>query len=159
MNLKGGFALTLPLCLVFAFGCQNGNPNTPASVKGKVTYKGEPVPGGRVTFVPKAEGVAPTAILGADGTYSIADAPAGDFTVTVDNEFLNPDKKAPAYPGSAQAGNNPMGSGPPPGAPAAAAAPTGKYVKIPKKYADAKESTLTAKLAAGTQTQDFKLED
>ncbi len=74
-------------------------PTPQASVTGKVTYKGEPVPAGLINFIPKTEGPSATGSLIADGTYSITDAPAGEFTVTIDNESLNPDKKLPQYPG------------------------------------------------------------
>jgi hypothetical protein len=168
MTLKGGLVLALPLCLLVATGCGGGNenPHAPASVTGKVTYKGEPVPAGLVNFIPKTQGPSATGSLSSDGTYSITDAPAGDFTVTVDTEYLNPDKKTQAYPGAGKAGagatSSPMPGGggtssPMPG-PAAVKA-GGKYVKIPAKYADVKQSTLTAKLNAGKQTEDFKLED
>ena len=146
MTLKGGLVLTLPLCLLAACGCGgNENPHAPASVTGKVTYKGEPVPAGLINFIPKTEGPSATGSLIADGTYSITDAPAGEFTVTIDNESLNPDKKLPQYPGTSKAGVSGPTSSPMPGGGGAASSPmpisapvkaTGKYVKIPAKYAD-----------------------
>jgi hypothetical protein len=157
MTLKGGLVLTLPLCLVLVFGCEKGNPNAAATVTGKVTYKGEPVTAGVVTFNPKKEGPVSSATLNADGTYSITEAPAGDFTITVDTESLNPDRKAPAYgPPGAGAGG---GSSPPPPGVAAAPSSAGKYVKIPKKYSDPESSPLKATLGAGKQVKDFSLEN
>jgi hypothetical protein len=156
MTLKGALVLALPLCLVVAIGCDKANPHAPASVSGKVTYKGEPVTGGTITFHPKTEGPSPTTTINADGTYTITDSPAGDFTVTVETESINPSKKAPQYPGAGKAGGATTSS-PMPGSPPTAAA--GKYVKIPQKYADPKTSTLTAKLGAGKQTVNFTLED
>ena len=166
MTLKGGLVLTLPLCLVLVFGCEKGNPNAPATVTGKVTYKGEPVTAGIVTFNPKKEGPAPSTTLNADGTYSLTEAPAGDFTVTVDTESTNPDRKLPTYAapsGKAGASNStPGGSGGTSSTPPGALKPTtsaGKYVKIPKKYSDPKSSPLSATLGAGKQVKDFSLED
>jgi hypothetical protein len=157
MTLKSRLVLALPLCLFVVFGCDKTNSSTPASVSGKVTYKGEPVSGGVLMFNPKpgTAGVVSSTILNPDGTYSVAQAPSGEFTVTVDTEFLNPDKKTQAYPGSggkAMPSSTPPPSKAPPGA-------EGKYVKIPKKYSDAKTSTLTAKLTSGKQTVNFELTD
>ncbi|HBI43626.1 MAG TPA: hypothetical protein DDY78_12370 [Planctomycetales bacterium] len=157
MTLKSKLVLVLPLCLVVVYGCEKANPNAAASVTGKVTYKGQPVTGGMLMFNPKTEagGVVSPASLNPDGTYSLTEAPSGDFTVTVDTESLNPDKKAQAYPGS---GGKEMPSSIPANAPKATL-PEGKYVKIPKKYSDPKESTLTAKLTSGKQTLNFELAD
>jgi hypothetical protein len=155
MTLKGGLVLALPLCLVLAIGCDKANPHAPASVTGKVTYKGNPVTAGTVTFNPNSEGPFSSASLNEDGTYTINEAPAGDFTVTVDTESFNPDRKKATYgPGGAGAG----ATSPPP-AGVKTATPTGKYVKIPKKYSDPKASPLTAKLGAGKQTVNFPLEE
>jgi truncated hemoglobin YjbI len=101
------------------------------TVSGKVTYKGQPVPGGTITFHPK-EGKAVSAQLQEDGTYSADKVPAGDCTVTVETESVRPTDKPKA------------------GAP--------KYVPIPAKYAGTKTSGLTYNVQKGTQALDISLE-
>ena len=167
MTLKGRSVLTLSLFLVVVFGCEQGNSNAPAKVSGKVTYKGQPVPAGVVTFHPKTESPFAAASLNEDGSYTITEAPAGEFTVTVETESINPDHKTPTYgPPGAGAG---AGAGAPAGE-GAGALPPGftdlrkttaprKYVKIPEKYSDPKTSSLSAKLSAGKQVKDFSLDD
>jgi len=159
MTLKGRLVLTLPLFLVVVFGCEKGNPNAPATVSGKVTYKGNPVTAGVVTFNPKKEGPVSSAPLKEDGTYNMTEAPAGEFTVTVETESANPDRKTEAYgapPGAGAGAGAGGGSSPPPPGVNTATAP-GKYVKIPKKYSDPESSPLKATLGAGKQVKDFPL--
>ena len=95
MNKSGLVPVSLVL-LLLAAGCSS-RPG--GSVYGKVTYHDAPVPGGIVLFVP-AEGPAYKASITADGTYSTTDVPPGEYTVTVDTEFLNPNKVVPQYGGA-----------------------------------------------------------
>jgi hypothetical protein len=153
MTLKGSLALALPLCLVVVFGCDNKNPNAPATVSGKVTYKDAPVSGGNITFKPEKEGPPYSRPLGADGTYSITDMPAGNYVVTVETESINPDRKAETYGKAGQSapvGPRPAGY---------VVTGAGKYVKIPAKYADPKTSELKATLGTDKKSQDFPLTD
>src|SRR2546421_12867772 len=80
--------LLVPLCLALAlvFGCSKRNPNAPASVNGKVTYKGAAVPAGTITFNAKAGKY--TTSLSTDGTYSSSDLPIGEMVVTVETESV-----------------------------------------------------------------------
>jgi len=59
----------------------SGCGKSTGSVSGKVTYKGEPLPSGTVTFVTDA-GVVSSPIA-VDGTYSIPKAPLGTVAITV----------------------------------------------------------------------------
>jgi hemoglobin len=57
----------------------------PAGVKGNVTYKGKPVPGGTITFVPVKDGVAKTitGAIGEDGTYNLSKVPRGEYKIQI----------------------------------------------------------------------------
>src|SRR5438132_935181 len=89
--------LLLLLVLTLMAGCGQKS-NTPAHVSGKVTYKGQPVPGGDLAFHSPDKGVAHT-FLKSDGTYELAQVPTGTLKVTIDTEFLNPNQHKGAYPG------------------------------------------------------------
>ncbi len=80
MRLIQGCAFVFAAVLLS--GCGGG-----ATVSGKVTYKGDKVTGGNVTFSPVAKdgakaGTPVTATLNADGTYSVTGATAGKNKVS-----------------------------------------------------------------------------
>jgi hypothetical protein len=145
----------LALALGLLLGCGRGS-QVPAKVSGKVTYKGQPVPAGSITFHSEDKG-SYSGTLGEGGAYEIPDLPAGTLKVTVETESVNPNKKNPTYekgrggaidneyqkamqrPGQNDAGKN--------------------YVKIPAKYAKPETTDLSVTLKAGKQTQDFELKD
>jgi len=165
MTLKGQLLLVLPLGLVLVFGCgTTKNPNAPASVSGKVTYNGNPVTGGTITFHSK-EGRASTIGINAEGSYSTSDIPVGEMVVTVETESANPSAtKMGNYPGAKgkapttgerEGNKGAMMSPRPPGAGGGG----GGYVKIPAKYADKDKSTLRETLSPGTQVKDINLTD
>jgi hypothetical protein len=54
---------------VTALGCGSSNPRT-AIVRGKITYKGKPVPNGTVNFVPES-GTAAQGEIQPDGSYKL----------------------------------------------------------------------------------------
>src|SRR5918993_690853 len=59
-------------------------------VSGKVTYKGQPVPAGWVTFRPADPALNAVPVeLTEDGTF-LVELPAGEVTVTVDNREWEP---------------------------------------------------------------------
>jgi hypothetical protein len=151
MSIKTRLLPILPFCfLVLTFGCQPKNPATAASVNGKVTLGGQPVTAGTVTFhTGKDDGKMDTGI-GPDGTYSMAQRPVGDFTVTVETESVNPEKKQQVYGGGKGKGM-PM-SQPPPGF----EKPKGTYTKIPEKYTKKETTPFKVSLKPGNQT--FNLE-
>jgi hypothetical protein len=159
--------LLLPLGLVLVAGCTS---KTPSSVSGTVTYQGAPVTGGFILFHPKTEGKeggggGPLQFgINPDGTYSGANLPAEEFTVTVDTETLNPNpggRKKIEYGGKDKAagmgsyeekmkamGKMPEGGGTP-----------GTYVKIPDKYRNKDKSPLTITLKKGKNDFSPVLED
>jgi hypothetical protein len=65
--------------LVVATGCADSSDA--GSVHGRVTFRGQPLPNGSVTFFPTS-GRPINAPLGADGAY-IAQLPPGEYVVTV----------------------------------------------------------------------------
>jgi hypothetical protein len=169
LRFGGATALLVALLLV---GCQR-NPNAPASVNGKVTYNGGPVTGGSVSFHFK-DGVRFDAPIRGDGTYLAIDIPAGDATVTVETESINPANKKTDYnspPGAGmKAGMYGKGAAPKPSAGGSgkgakmSPAPDGAggdsvYMKIPPKYADKEKSGLTVAIKEGKQTSNFELTD
>lgn len=149
MSAKSRFVLLLPLCLVALYGCSKAGGDT-ASLTGKVTYKGEPVPGGMMTIHTKESGFHSFS-LNADGTFSKKELPPGsDLTVTLETETLNPTK--PSY-GGAKHQKDVKDSTP------EGASVKGNYRKIPRKYADIKTSPLRITLNKGENKQDFELTD
>ena len=61
-------------------GCGSDQSRT-AIVRGKLTYKGKPVPSGTINFIP-ASGPAAAGEIQADGTYTLTTYKAGDGAVT-----------------------------------------------------------------------------
>ena len=161
-------ALMLLVVFVVALGCgQKRNPNAPANVSGKVTYKGSAVKGGNVTFHPSGGGVYAFSIR-PDGTYAATDMPDGEMVVTINTESLNPAKKEkPRVYGEGKGGDGkplPVPSpdfiksklqNPPPDQPVAQP----EYVKIPEKYGDKTKTDLKLTLSSGNNTKNFDLKD
>ncbi len=140
-----------PLVVILIAGCGSSNPNAPASITGKVTYKNAPVTAGNIKFHAPDAGVYPTGI-NPDGTYSISDIPAGDLVVTIETESVNLKKQS--YGGGQ--GKDKQFSPMPEGANVVA---QGAYVKIPAKYSDKTKSDLKVTLKHGKQEKDFDLTD
>ena len=166
------------LCVVVGavvVGCQKGNPNAPAKISGRVSYKGSSVTCGSVILTAKDGGSSVGLAIAADGTYTGSDLPIGEMIVTIETESANPDRKTPDYKGGSSIplggagggggmyGGKGVGGGMQqkkgaefsPGQPTAA----GAYMKIPSKYADPKTSGLTVTLERGSQTKNFDLND
>ena len=155
---KVRLGLFAALALVLAAGCRTSL--TPAKVTGKVTYKGEPVKGGEIAF--HSDQGTYRSSIGQDGSYDISDLPVGEMTVTVDTEFLNPDKKQ-QIPGGARGmasmnerlkAERAAGRGP-----ASREDQLARYTKIPVKYSNPASTDLKTKLEKGKQTRDFELKD
>ena len=161
MTVPRRFVLLLPLLLVIAFGC--GRKRDPSVASGKVTYRGQEVSAGTITFHPvsQKEGGGYGFQLKPDG-YTAVSLPAEEMVVTVETESANPKRPKPTYgpPGKKGPGGNdyrqkmmekgavPQDSG-----------PTGNYVPIPKKYADKTTSPLKKTLTSGKNEFNFDLTD
>ena len=160
-----GMALLFPVLS----GCGPGI----GKVSGKVTYKGQPVPGGQLLFRPAdPQQNAVPVTLDEEGRYS-AVLPTGEVTVSVDNRDREP---RASFGGGVPAGipltpeaRAKLGKGkaaapaPPPDKPVesadAASEPSGRYVRIPEKYYMAETTDLKFTVKGGDQTQDFELTD
>ena len=141
----------LPLAAVLAsVGCGAST----GKVSGKVTYGDKVVKGGVVMFFVEGKGNAQGQIS-EDGTYSIAEVPAGSAKVCVDTKSMNPANAKPfmkyTAPKDAKA---PEGFG---GGPDRAELER-RYVSIPERYADLTKTTLTQTITGGAQTYDIKLD-
>ena len=146
--------LLLP-ALVGLAGCSAGK----GDVSGKVTFKGQPVPAGRVTFVSEAGNQTSLSAAITDGQYTLSNFPAGPAKISV--ETFAPVASAPP-------GSSPSGPGVPPGVTAGfkppengnpyASAP-GRYVQIPQRYANTDQSGLKYVVTPGKQEHAVELSD
>jgi Carboxypeptidase regulatory-like domain len=83
------------LGLALLMGCNSGSVSGTVPASGKVTYKGAPVEGAIVTFVPESEGRTATATTSAGGVFSLTTVDAsgampGKYKVTVDKVEYGP---------------------------------------------------------------------
>ncbi len=163
MIFKQRLLLLCPFFLVLACGCGTSG-TAPASVHGKVTYHGQPVKGGTVTFI--GSGTYPLAI-DKDGNYAGRDLPIGELVVTVETESAKPtasDAQKTQYGGGeAQKMGGQMAKMLKKGGPATGGEATqprgGEYVKIPGHYAKAQTTPLKRTLTKGDQRIDLELTD
>jgi hypothetical protein len=146
------------LILVIAVGCSTSK--TPSRVSGKVTYKGEPVGAGTVTFHTKDGGIFYYP-LQPDGSYSGADLTTGEMIVTVDTEAANPKRSGTVYGGKGKEGgpSDYMKKMKERGAVPEGPIIDGKYVKIPDKYMTKEKSPLKVNLTKGQNENNFDLKD
>jgi hypothetical protein len=124
----------LPLCLVL-LGCSQKFPTAPVS--GTITYKGQPVSFGKVSFM-DAQGRAGWGDIH-DGQYSLR-APVGDCKVRIESRDLEP----------------------PPDSKKAKQARPGMYIgqsHIPEKYESFQQSGLTFNVENKDNKADFILKD
>lgn len=132
-----------------AAGCGSSS-NT--SITGKVFYKDAPLKGGNVTFMTQDQKIIRLSEIDEDGGYTIDKMPTGEALITVDTSGLKPPKqKVPVN-------KPPPGVEPPPGyKPADPEEKAKRYVPIPEKYADPKQSGLTYQVKKGKQQFDINL--
>jgi hypothetical protein len=115
-----------------------------ASITGTVTFAGQPLPSGTITFASDAGSKPVKGSAITDGKYTISDFPAGPAKVSVvTTPPPNSGRVVAAPPGTPAM---PM--------PGGAAAP-GKYVPIPLRYSAPEKSGLTYEVKGGEQTKDF----
>jgi hypothetical protein len=128
-----------------AAGCGKEKPPVEtAEVSGKVIYRGEPLPGGQVTFILTDGEASKNALIDENGNYKI-EAPVGDVKITVNNELL---KERMQHSPVASA-RRPGGQKP--------ARMKGTYVQIDSKYYTPKKTPLTYTVKKGSQTHDITL--
>ncbi|MBI1914706.1 MAG: hypothetical protein HYS12_08210 [Planctomycetes bacterium] len=142
-----------PAALLLA-GCSGGK----GDITGEVTYKGEPLPYGRISFVSE---VGRHDAFHADiirGKYTIQGCPAGPVKISI--ESLKPPTKQELE----KAKNTGLGEGggqtiSPELLKALTEDPPLKYVKIPPKYAKPETSELTYTVEKGSQTYNIPLKE
>jgi hypothetical protein len=135
-------ALALALLAVAAIplGCGKSGPEM-ARVSGKVTYKGQPVPKGTITFVSSDPGRRnATGVLAPDGTYRLQTEEPGDGAMLGD------------YKVTVSAHDEPVLDYIP-------AKPVPKKLLVPETYESPQASTLKATVVRGSNTCDFDLTD
>jgi hypothetical protein len=132
--------------LLLAGACTAGNDVEMAEVSGKVLLRGEPLRGGRVTFVTAEGAFASGGAIDENGNYKI-NAPVGEVQISVDNRHLQPQGKV-KHP-------VPQLKRPESEPPTTA---KGRYRAIPSKYYAPETSGLTYKVQSGPQTHDIALQ-
>jgi hypothetical protein len=114
-------------------------PETGASLEGKITYAGEPVPLAAVIIVP-GHGDGTTGFADDDGHFKIANVPTGEVRIAVDT--------GPArgqLMGRAMAGTDPTAKG-------GKKATPPKIVDLPKKYQSPDTSGFKTTIQKGENT-------
>src|SRR5579884_1223222 len=86
-------SLVLTLSAAFLVGCGDASRPKLGRVSGKVTYNGQPVPKGVVSFVPRsgpgaATGQGATGEIGSDGSYTLTTFDKGDGAVLGEHTVL-----------------------------------------------------------------------
>ncbi len=84
-------AAFLVFSMTVVSGCGGGAKFS--SVSGIVTYQGNPLKGGTLTFISDSSGTYKCQIV-EGGSYSITDIPLDTYGVTIDTDSLNPAHKA-----------------------------------------------------------------
>ena len=140
--------MTLLAILWLLPGCSRENPLGTVRVRGKVTYKAQPVAGATVTFVGEGDTKTATAITASDGRYELATlhfagAMPGQYAVLVEKLETPPEKaQTGSMEEAAQNANRPL--------------PRAKRL-LPSRYSDAAKTPLHVEVKAG-QANDFDLE-
>ncbi len=145
--------LALLLALPLVGGCRTNI----GTVSGQVLYKGKPLPGGLLTFVPSQPGRNAMPVpLDDEGRFEVKLA-TGEVRICVDNRQLQGDSKPPtiAPPPGAKIPAAPKGETKP--SPSAAQKLPGTYVAIPEKYYRIETSELKMIVEAGVQTHNIEL--
>ncbi len=143
----------LALAALLLAGCGRGK----GDVSGEVTYKGEPLPFGRITFVSEVGRHDTVSAFIIRGKYTIEGCPAGPVKISI--ESLKPPTKKELE----EAKKSPtLGEGDrlsPELLKEITADPPLKYVKIPSKYANPETSGETYTVEKGSQTYNITLKE
>ena len=132
------------LCVLAGCGSSDGRSHT-APVKGKVTYKGEPLRTGSIVFVPDAGGKTAAADISAEGEYVLGSYEATDGAIPGKHRVMIIALSAPGGTGLPEDTIKLKGG---------AQAPVNL---IPERFADDKTSKLIADVKDGENTIDIVL--
>ncbi len=140
-------AILFLLLLMPLVGCGRSK----GTLSGKVTYRGAPLPGGTITIVPEKGNAAQTMSgkIESNGTYSVANVPAGAVKVSIRVSEPTPFAEARIPPSEIAAKGNEAFK-----PPANSAQPT---VRLPLEYSDPDKSGLRYTINGGAQSQDIDL--
>ena len=147
----------VPAAALLFLGCGGGK----GDITGEITYKGEPLSVGRITFlsqIGKQEVKSANIIR---GKYTIKGFPAGPVKISVESfepppaEALTNAKMAKVVPAG---GMKDFMKAPPPDLVEMANGPPLKFMPIPLLYANPEVSGLTYEVKRGTQTFNIPLE-
>jgi hypothetical protein len=126
-----------------------GGGSGEVTLTGKVTYKGEALPGGVLTMCSASD---PTktvpASLRRDGTYQFESAIEGEVLFTLETESIKGQDVSQIFGKGAKGKEGPQHDG---------MNLMPKYVSIDKKYNSMKTSGMKATLTKGANTKDFEL--
>jgi len=127
LDVRTSLAVLLAvLCTIAAPGCTEKLKT--GKVKGKVTFKGQPVTEGSVTFLNLTEGGTAGADLKSDGTFDCGEVVAGEYVVVVNPPMVMVDTDPGKTPPSPEEKNMP---------------------NIPRKFRAQGSTTLKAKVEMG----------
>ncbi len=127
-------------CLAFA-GCGQSK----GELSGTVTYKGEKIPQGRITFQSQVGRMESFSGQISAGDYSVKEIPSGPVKVAIET-FGTTGATGKSVPKGLQI--------PPSGVTAATQA---KKLPIPENYSNLEKSGLAFDVGSGPQTKDFEL--
>jgi hypothetical protein len=131
--------------VLLASGCAGGK----GDVIGKITFKDEAVPWGRVTFASEVGNQEVFTSYIINGKYRIQGCPPGPVKITVESRHAPTGLKSPV-PDMAKGFEQARTQEVPPEV-------AGKYLEIPTQYAVVGESGLTYTVTSGPQTHDIPL--
>jgi hypothetical protein len=168
MNLRAWAIVLLILGSGFSEGCGRNDEKrvTFGTVYGKVTLAGQPVTGGKVILLSK-DGIEHTVKIEADGSYR-GTIPIGEMQVGVDTEFVkaglrqsNTIGKTNAFAKAMMAKNKDQKTVDPKDFPQEKDLPKNfagmKYLPIPEKYRNPKQSGLSLTVAEGEHEKNLSL--
>ena len=136
---------------LFVCGCGKGNPLGTVPASGKVTYRGQPVEGATVSFLPEGDLRPATAITAADGSFRLLTLDAegampGRYTALVRKMEIPPEPTQGTSMEDALKLN--------------ARQPPAPKSLLPAKYGDASKSPLRFEVKPGTLNHfELALED
>lgn len=139
----GGITLAALIVAVglLSTGCGSSGPEM-GRVSGKVTYKGEPLTQGTISFVPtNAERRSGSSRINSDGRYDLQTAEPGDGAEIGDYRVIISGRDPKALDNVRAPGE-----------------PVKRETKIPEKYENADQSGLTRTVKSGSNNYDFDLE-
>jgi hypothetical protein len=122
------------LVLVAIYGCGSGDKNPRYKVSGKVSYQGQPVGEGTITFENPDAGQVNSSPLSSGGTYAV-DLPAGAYKVSIAPPLVETKGTADSPPDLVPK----------------------KVNNIPKKYWVQETSALSAGVAKDNRSFDFDM--